>query len=274
MTRLLFALLTVTLAIAPAGAAGRLADVSIVDRQTGAALPLYYGRGSYWVAGVPGARYAIAIRNQLDERVLAVTAVDGVNVVSGETASVGQTGYVFAARQRYEITGWRKSDAEIAAFEFTAAALSYAERTGRPANVGVIGVALFRERLPRSAPPAVADPGEPHANRVEPYSNRAEGGNAGTPAAALRVPGALADRARESLSEAPKLGTGHGEREYSLVAHTNFERAAPNPQEIIRIRYDSYEHLVALGIIPRSTPSLPDAFPGGTTSGYVPDPPG
>ena len=44
-----------------------------------------------------------------------------------------------------EIDGWRKSMDEVAAFYFTALPDSYAARTGRPDNVGVIGVALFRE---------------------------------------------------------------------------------------------------------------------------------
>ena len=53
-----------------AQAIGRLADVTIVDRDTGATLPVHYARGEYWVAGRPGARYAITVRNRLGERVL------------------------------------------------------------------------------------------------------------------------------------------------------------------------------------------------------------
>ncbi len=107
---------------------------------------MYRSHGEYWVAGRPGARYSIMIQNHRGERILAVTAVDGINVISGETGAWGQSGYVFSPGESYEIAGWRKSNAEIAAFNFTAAANSYAERTGRPANVGVIGVALFLER--------------------------------------------------------------------------------------------------------------------------------
>ena len=83
--------------IAQAHAVGRLADVSIIDRDSGCALAAHFYRGEYWVAGSPGARYAIEVRNRLGGRVLAVTSVDGVNVVSGATAGWGQTGYVFAA---------------------------------------------------------------------------------------------------------------------------------------------------------------------------------
>src|SRR6266852_8607379 len=130
---------------------GGLAEVAIIDRDSGAVLSPHFYHGEYWVAGRPGARYAIEIHNRLGERLLAVTSVDGVNVVSGETAAWDQGGYVFGPGDRYQITGWRKSDAEVAAFTFTDLANSYAARTGRPANIGVIGVAVFRERQPPAA---------------------------------------------------------------------------------------------------------------------------
>jgi hypothetical protein len=146
-------------------------QISVVDRGTGAELPLYFHRGEYWVAGRPGARYAIRARNAMGERVMAVMSVDGVNVVTGETAGVGQNGYVYGPRERSDITGWRKSDSQIAAFEFAAAGNSYASRTGRPDDVGVIGVAMFRERVAEPpAPPPVAP--------VTPYPRRDEYGAA------------------------------------------------------------------------------------------------
>src|SRR5690606_41541862 len=81
-------------------------------------------------------------------RVLAVLSVDGVNAISGETAATAQTGYVLDVWQSTEIKGWRKNLDEIAQFNFTALPNSYAAQTGRPANVGVIGVAVFTERAP------------------------------------------------------------------------------------------------------------------------------
>src|ERR1700719_3984560 len=143
-----FAIFVVLASACEAQAVRGLADVSIIDRDSGAVLDTHYYRGEYWVAGRPGGRYAIEIHNRIGERLLAVTSVDGVNVVSGETAAWDQGGYVFGPGDRYQITGWRKSDAEVAAFTFTDLANSYAARTGRPANVGVIGVAVFREQQP------------------------------------------------------------------------------------------------------------------------------
>jgi hypothetical protein len=268
---------------ADAHAAGSLADVQIIDRDNGSALPMYRSRGEYWVAGRPGARYSIMIQNHRGERLLAVTAVDGINVISGETGAWGQSGYVFSPGESYEIAGWRKSNAEIAAFNFTAASNSYADRTGRPANVGVIGVALFLER------PARAPHYESSERRSEESGyarNRIEGGfdsaagaaapgfTAGMPAA----PSLQEVKPYNSLSDAApaqKLGTGHGARESSYVQDTTFDRLSRTPNEVIKIRYDSYENLVAMGVVPtRPAWQRPNPFPDSPNQRYVPDPPG
>lgn len=260
---------------------GGIADVAVIDRDSGAVLSPHYYRGEYWVAGRPGARYSIQIRNRLGERLLAVTSVDGVNVVSGATAGWDQTGYVFGPGESYQITGWRKTDAEVAAFTFTESANSYAERTGRPGNVGVIGVAIFRERRqePAYTPPAIARP-----DMAQPL-DKAQAGAAArassseeSDARVASVPGpnAPANVAVPAPMAAPKLGTGHGEREYSYVNHTEFTRMQTQPNEVIRIRYDSLERLFAMGIVKRPRPVSPTAnpFPASPSEQYVPDPAG
>jgi hypothetical protein len=258
-----FAILLSLATICKGQSIGGMAGVAIIDRDTGAALTPHYYHGSYWVAGKPGARYAIEIRNRLGERLLAVTSVDGVNVVSGATAKWDQAGYVFGPRESYQITGWRKSDAQVAAFTFTESPNSYAELTGRPANVGVIGVAVFRERqpLPDYVPPAIGQsPNQPAAPRADESAGAAARESMGSPAAA----------------DALKLGTGHGEREASYVSRTDFQRLQAQPNEVIRIRYDSLDKLIAMGIIKRSRPMPPtaDPFPESSDQSYVPDPPG
>jgi hypothetical protein len=268
-----------------AHATGRLADVQIVDRDTGNVLPMYRSRGEFWVAGRPGARYSIMIQNRRGERLLAVTAVDGINVISGETGAWGQSGYVFSPAQSYEIAGWRKSNAEIAAFNFTASSNSYAERTGRPANVGIIGVALFLERPVRVPRYEAFDRQSEEAGYAQ---NRIEGAAADSAARAAPPPSpspstASAPKLEEikpyaSLSNAApaqKLGTGHGSRETSYVQDTTFDRLSSTPNEVIKIRYDSYENLVAMGIVPsRPWQSVPNPFPDSNLPRYVPDPPG
>jgi len=264
-----FVLLAAGLGCDSALAVGRLADVTLVDRDTGVALAPHYFRGEYWVAGTPGARYAIEIRNRIGSRLLAVTSVDGVNVISGETAGWDQSGYVFVPGQGYQITGWRKSDAEIAAFAFTALPDSYAALTGRPANIGVIGVAVFRER----PPPSVSVPSESNWPRRQwPAAGSESRAQAAAPTSpAASPPMASGDSAPKSQ---PDLGTGHGEREYSYVSHTEFRRIQDEPNEVIRIRYDSLEKLVAMGVLtrPHPTPVGADPFPA-SAHHYVPDPP-
>lgn len=246
-------------------ALGDLAQVSIVDRDSGAVLEAHFHRGEYWVAGRPGGRYAIEIRNRAGERLMAVTSVDGVNVLSGATAGWDQEGYVFDPGQQYQITGWRKTDSEVADFTFTDSHDSYAERTGRPANVGVIGVAVFRERVPQ---PLYAPP--PRA-RIE-----SQAFPGAVPPAAAPAPSAAESAARRDSAPLAKLGTGHGEREYSRVVQTNFLRLQPQPNEVIRIHYDSLDNLFAMGILKRPAPWIPSAnpFPASPERQYVPDPPG
>ncbi|MCY1531253.1 hypothetical protein D9M68_664730 [compost metagenome] len=130
----------------------------------------------------------------------------------------------------------------------------------------------------------------PYPSRDE-YSNRERRSEAPPPPSSMgdarakaAPPAGSADMAAESSAGAmarqsapsPSLGTAHGRRETSYVGKTTFERASSQPDEVIRIRYDSRENLVAAGVIPMPQrwprPSGPSPFPG-SDPGYVPDPP-
>jgi hypothetical protein len=228
--------------------AGTTVDIEVFDRRTGRVLPEYWHDGERHVAGEPGREYEIRLRNRDGCRVLAVTSVDGVNVITGRTASPAQSGYVLDPWGLVEIDGWRKSMDEVAAFYFTALPDSYAARTGRPDNVGVIGVALFRERV-RPMP------------MEDDYLARAESS----------AEAKASSRQSASDAEESRLGTGHGRRVNSGAAYTDFERASAEPDEVIRIYYDSRSNLVARGIIPSPghfAGRVPEPFP----SAFVPDP--
>lgn len=262
----------------PALAIGRLADINLIDRATGSTLPVYAHRGEYWAAGQPNARYAISIRNRGADRLLAVTSVDGINALSGANAGYNQTGYVFSSFTGYEIAGWRKSDNEIAAFEFAAASDSYAALTGRPAQVGVIGVALFKERM--AEPTVLPSPAVGMSSHKDGPSSESRAREEAAAAPALPAAKGLAQHERESglaADRAPattqRLGTGHGQRETSVVSHTGFERAQAQPNEVIRIRYDSRESLIAMGVISDVNRRTPKAFPQSEAASYVSDPP-
>ena len=244
----------------PAVAIGSLIDVQVIDRATGQTLPMYWHNGRWWVPGKPGNRYGVALTNRAGGRALAVVSVDGVNAVSGDTASHDQVGYVLSPGQYAQITGWRKDLARVAAFEFTTLANSYAARTGRPDNVGVIGVAVFKERpRPTPAPPVLS----------KQEALREPAPAAGASADAASEMESSRSRRDEAQPREQRLGTGHGRNEHSPTTYTEFERAQSSPNELIAIHYDSRDNLIAMGVIPRPR-SMPNPFPA--TAGFVPDP--
>lgn len=252
------ALLLLSVCACNAGA-NRLIEMKVIDRNQGQEYNTYYQSGKRYIAGDPGARYAIRLSNRSGERVLAVLSVDGVNAITGENAGTQQSGYVLAPYASVEIAGWRKSQREVAQFYFTALPDSYAARTQRPENVGVIGVAVFREKI--AQPIAVAPEAEYFDQDARSAARKA------APASSM---GALADNAEASPRlKQERLGTGHGAREYAPITNVEFERRSTRPEQVIALFYDSRANLLARGIIPRPTPyHQPQPFP----QQYVPDP--
>jgi hypothetical protein len=203
---------------------GKVADLSVYDRTEARRLQIYWHEGRAYVVGKPGNEYQLTLRNRLRDDVLAVVSVDGVNVITGETADPSQSGYVMAPRGSLDIRGWRRSLSQTAAFYFTSLADSYAARTGRPHDVGVIGVVLFRKKAQ-----------EPQ--QIGPMSR--------------------------SEASRDAVGTGHGRHETSYARYVGFERAG-SPAELITLYYDSHANLVARGVIREALPIAPHPrpFPG------------
>ncbi len=269
MKRLVTPLAACVLAAAAAApaAAGQLLDVAVINRTTGERVAVHTHQGRLYVAGTPGERYAVYVANRTGARVLAAVSVDGINVITGETASPDQDGYVLAPHQSFEIAGWRKSASEVAAFYFTQLPDSYAARTDRPDHVGVIGVAVFREWTPPR--PAAAPWPRPLARGDGPAreSESRAADAAEAPAASESKP--APDEMRLPRRQ-ERIGTGHGERERSEVVYTDFRRATQWPSETITIYYDTRANLIARGILPRPTPVVaPNPFPAGR---FAPDP--
>ena len=238
-------------------------SVEIVDRTDGRVLPIYSHEGSRYVIGKPGNEYGIRVRNGGSERALAVMSVDGVNVITGDTASPSQSGYVLGPHASFEISGWRTSMSRTAAFFFTTLANSYATRTGRPDNVGVIGVAVFRER------PRVV---QQFGGKLERQDAARDEADRAAPAAAS--PSARAAESGAMAEKKSQIGTGYGRSESSYAQYTDFQRASETPSETIAIYYDSYENLLAQGVPVARTPiarARPEAFPD--AGRFAPPPP-
>ena len=274
--------------VARAHAESASVDLQVVDRETGQPLKVWLHDGRLFVAGAPGDRYGLRVINHTDGRVLVVMSVDGVNILSGETAGYDQRGYIFAPHESYDLNGWRKSLSEVADFTFARLPQSYAALTGRPANVGVIGIAVFNEKV---APVAAAEP-PPAPEYDRGATDRAMSRNVPPPLAMRAAPapaprpqstggvdngeaitemvvtGEKRGSPQRSVSAAvsaftspnreavaaerrdEKLGTGHGRRELSALTIEPFERATPYPQFTREIAYDTHDNLVAIGVIP------------------------
>ncbi|QNP41482.1 hypothetical protein [Lysobacter solisilvae (ex Woo and Kim 2020)] len=264
------AALCIALAACSSAQARPLVDLAVIDRDRGYGYladgstsdggwlsPIRH-RGQDWIEGAPGHRYSVRLTNTTGERVLVVLSVDGVNAVTGQTAHPLQAGYVLGPWESTEVNGWRKSLDDVAQFVFTDLPDSYAARTGRPDNVGVIGIAVFEEARPYYQP-------APDWRREAPIA-RDDAAKAAAPAAEAR--------ATERDAAAQSLGTGHGEREWAPASRTGFVRATRGAAQVTQLRYDDYRTLVARGVLPREPRPRwrddgPDAFP----AGFVADPP-
>ncbi len=296
--------LAALLAVGRANAARELATLVVVDRDTGQELAVWRHHGRLYVAGEPGARYGLRVSNNTDGRLLAVMSVDGVNIVTGATATYSQGGYVLAPHQVVDVNGWRKSSTEVAAFSFTALSQSYAARTGRPLDVGVIGMAVFKEKPdPVSAGPdgyrqARGRPLAPHMTPPPPLDVPVP--SAPLPPVRAPIPEAIAPPApappappappipapygsaatepassRAFVRQGEKLGTAHGPLEWSVSNTVEFRRATRQPQLVEQIEYDSNPNLAAAGVIPDFAPhdGHPRPFPSAHEPSFVPDPP-
>jgi len=227
-------------------------SLDLVD-DTGRVLPTFEHRGRTFVLGVPGQRYLLRIRNGSGRRVEVVASVDGRDVVDGRPAAWEKRGYLVEPFGETTIDGYRLSGEAVAAFRFGSVRDSYAARMGDARDVGVIGAAIFPERVPARRPPlpyATSPwPEEERAGRDEAGieagpAPSAQGGASGEAAGASRAPEARAraDRGR------PGLGTEFAERHDSRVEEVPFERASSHPGAVLTLRYDDRQGLLAAGV--------------------------
>jgi hypothetical protein len=271
-----------------------------VEGEDGATLPTYEHGGVTYVRGEYGQRYNLRISNSTGHRVEAVVTVDGRDVLTGETGDfVHQRGYVVPAWGSVVIDGFRQSYSDVAAFRFTSPGESYSARRGTPENVGVVGVAIFRERSrpavarPRIAVPPTADDSEPKRRGDADRSGGASAEAQGAPKA--QEPSAAPPRTGTAAGDAPagggraydygyedvprdergNIGTLYGETRYSPVTEVQFVRArADRPDRVLTVYYDDARGLASRGIPVRPSPwtAGPAAFPENDRR-FAPPPP-
>jgi len=106
-------------------------------------------QGRTWIEARDGSIYEVEIKNNSSNRVLAVISIDGLNVISGETAQLDpEDGYIIQPYSNLKVRGWRISNEEVKEFIFNFNKQeSYSVKLGAgDANLGVIGVAFYEEK--------------------------------------------------------------------------------------------------------------------------------
>jgi len=110
----------------------------------------YHHQGKTFIQANPGSEYVIEIKNNQYKRVLAVGSVDGLNVLTGKTASESDSGYIVGSYSSEKIKGFRFSDDEWALFKFgykmNGNTYAQSKEDGSEKNCGVIGMRLFYEK--------------------------------------------------------------------------------------------------------------------------------
>lgn len=142
--------------------------ISLLGEHGGALPGRQVGSEVYAVAGA-GERYMIGVENSTPDRYEILASVDGLDVVDGQEAGYNKRGYVVDPYTSFVIEGWRTSDQTVAAFRFSEIEDSYAARTGKARNIGVVGVAFFQEMAPLDTQELQRrDSADPFPNRYAP----------------------------------------------------------------------------------------------------------
>ena len=130
----------------------------------------YSHNGKLFIEAKKGSEYSIEVKNNTWQRILAVCSVDGLDILSGKTATENGNGYVINGNGSLKADGFRVSDEKVAKFLFDYKGGSYAasKEDGSERNVGVIGVRIFTEKV-KPPPPAPIIVKEEHHHHHDHY---------------------------------------------------------------------------------------------------------
>lgn len=119
------------------------------------------------IYGREGERYQLHYQNLSQSQAYEIVAsVDGVDVISGQPASVTRRGYLLDPGDTLTIEGFRESSNSVAAFRFSRPESSYAANSAKNtvANVGVIASAVYKVRVQQTTPRTIRVPDPYPAN--------------------------------------------------------------------------------------------------------------
>jgi hypothetical protein len=217
----------------------------------GKPLPEYHARDTTYIEALEGREYTVRLRNRTGERVAIALSVDGLNSIDAKTTTAREASkWILGPWETITVGGWQTSSSSARKFFFTTEQRSYGEWLGKTKNLGVVTVAVFREKYRRP----IATP-----RHDSPGTGRLESGERG--AAKERMSPAPGDRSRDADSKKSEslrenetsdelAATGIG-REYGhSVRRVRFD-AESSPATVLELRYEYRDALVRLGVLPR-----------------------
>lgn len=223
-------------------AAAAIVNVDVVGDGRGA-LSEYVAAGKVrppdthraYVEALRGERYAVRVTNRTGERVGLVIAVDGRNILTGKKSHLrsDERMYILPPYGSGTYEGWRTDRDTVNRFYFTDPGDSYAGAFGDYSAMGVVAVAVYRER----EIPAVSErPDGLDLHKSSPPPGSAPEAESAAPRAA--VP-------RQKTADA---GTGFGEERHSPVVRVEF-RPEPRVAERHFLKYEWRDTLCRKGVI-------------------------
>jgi hypothetical protein len=258
--------------------------------------------GRLFLEGRKGTDFTLRLKNLTRKRILAVVSIDGLSITTGEEASTKEGGYVLGPRETLNVPGWSLNNDEVARFFFHKAAESYAAKTGKPRNVGVIGAAIFKEKpthhsLLRGVTLDMGGYSDPNGTGgtakgpvFQTFYCNTSGGVPGPEttftSSSHAAPGEVncnavmdsctvepsevergvqaSNQVKGQIETASEIGTGFGRRQGFRVQEVSFERENQNPDEVMEITYDTRKGLEKRGVDLnwRPTVARPSPFPG------------
>ena len=255
----------------------------------------YHKDDHTFVEGQNGQDFSILLKNLSGKKILVHPTVDGLSAMTGKVASQNDSdhGYILGPGHRLTVPGWRLDDSQVAQFFFAGSGDSYAEKTGKSKDKGVVACAVWEEKVYV----------DPRPNRIMrgawPISRGACGQSIGYSGGQPTSKGAggqggmsygeekcnsgfqtecCVESSSANYGSATKsvttsnLGTGFGEATSHAVQKVRFVPASEKPIVTAIVYYDNAEGLQARGIKVKNnrTRNLPNPFPKDQDTGCTP----
>ena len=224
----------------------------------GEAREKYPARGRVYVEAVEGEEYTLRISNPLPVRVAVALSVDGLNTIDARrTTARDASKWVIPPYGSITVGGWQMSSTRARRFYFTNERDSYANRIGRPSDMGVITAVFFRERRNRTE---IYQSPSPHKSqsRGADRSESKRSAQTGAPPVASAESGRASGRVmRTPEADDDYAATGIGRSVTNDVWSVQME-LEPSPAAELTLRYEFRDALVRLGVLPRNYRPQPD----------------